>query len=232
MNRRGISLLIAVSFSVFVLVGCAPAQRSQGNQSTSSASLIQTGTRDSRTSVGAVIPPSRQYLDAVLQATAGKTVVSHLQFRYIKQLTPTLSVCLYTFNQNGKMLFNETLVSREKGKWLVPGAATASPVLNSSSLTLMDMNGSYGGNVIGNTTGGSTPYQIIGGLIHDPAIAEVELTDVLGRKIRPLQIVDIGKLKMYAYAQVMPSQHIQEWQIRTYDKFGSLISPSSAQLKG
>ncbi|RIV18033.1 hypothetical protein D2Q93_14600 [Alicyclobacillaceae bacterium I2511] len=227
MNLKHISLLSVVSFSVLALVGCAQTPGTQRNQSTSNASVNKSETNDSPPSAGAVIPPSRQYLNAVVKEEEGKTALYNFQFCYIKQLTPTLSVCLYIFNKNRKTLFNEALVSKENGQWQVPFSATASPIENSFPLTVMDLNGSYGGKVIGNTTVGSTPYQIIGGFISDPAISTVELTDLSGVETRTLPIVVIGNLKMYAYAQVMPTQHIQGWQVRTYDKFGSMISPSS-----
>lgn len=213
MIRKHIPLIYILSFSFLALVGCG-----------------QTPTANVSTSSKGITPPSNQYATTV-KKSVGNDAISNFQFDYIKQLSPTLSVCLYTFKEAKKSLFNESLVALQKGQWDIAYSAIASPVYYYAPFTKMDMNGSYGGKITGNIQVGSTWYQIIGGFINDPAISKVELTDWSGEEIRPLHIEDIGKLKMYAYAQVMRSHHFQGWQIQTYDKFGSLISLSNAQLK-
>lgn len=176
-------------------------------------------------------PPSIQYLNAVRKSIGG-TSYTDLQLRYVKPLKPTLSMCLFTYEKDRSLLFNEALLSEHDGKWGVAATARPAPVHDSLPYADMDMNGSYGGKIVGNQEVGSIPYQIIGGFINDPAISSVELVDLAGTPIRKLTIVTWGPLKMYAYAQISPTQRIQGWQIRAYDEFGSEIVASNAQLQG
>lgn len=181
-------------------------------------------------SVTSIVPPLRQYLNVLGKSIGGS--YTNLQLRYLKQLKPSLSMCLFTFKKNGSFVFNEALLSEHSGRWGVVTTSRSAPVHDSLPYTELDMNGAYGGRVVGNTEVGAIPYQLIGGFINDPAVSRLELVDLAGKPIRNLPITNWGSLKIYAFAEISPTQRIQGWQVQAYDKFGSEIVPTTSQLYG
>lgn len=185
----------------------------------------------SRRNHPSIEPPDSQFKSAVLHAI-GKSPVSDLQFRYIRVLDSTHAICLYSFNQDGQLLFDEAVMSKESGEWKVFfGGDQSEPAHDPAPYTQMEMSGGFGGATVGNKAVGVSTYFMIGGFITDPAIKSIDLVTLDGKLVQHLSISGGGDSRFYAYGQLIDARSFHGWQVKAYDQYGSVVSISDTQVK-
>jgi hypothetical protein len=212
-NRN--TLVAGIVIITFLLYGCSTQPASNSN--ISNTVLVSTQSR--------VQAPSSQYIDAI-QNFIGGSSVSNIQLHYIRALDSTHSICLFTFKQGEQTLFNEACLAKENGKWNIYFASHAESIINSMPVYNMSLSASFGKPSKPKLVGGSE-FFMVGGIIHDPAVASVALVKPSGELFRKLKIIYSGSIRLYAYGQLVGEGKPTVWTVRAYDKYGSVINLSN-----